>query len=301
VFGFFNITLLRIIRVARTMRIVEHVGWFEGFDSLHILITAICSSFSVLVWSSLIIFSLLVAGALTSHALLQEYMYDGGYTEAQRQAVYKYFGSFTRSFISMFEMTFASHATITRTLMENVNESWAAFFLAYKCIVSLSVMKVISGVFMHETFKVCGENDDLMIIQKKRTTAEYTRKMTKLFERAAGGSGSISRKEFEQVMQDQWIRTWLSAMEINVNNVERLWMLLDDGDGRLTAEALVRGFARLKGGAKSIHVLAHVKEMQAEMVKLKAIGDSVEEVRATLAKMQLNQMPSPYEVSSTTV
>ena len=120
---------------------------------------------------------------------------------------------------------------------------------------SLSIMKVISGVFMHETFKVCGENDDLMIIQKKRTTAEYTKKMTKLFKRAAGdGGASITREQFEKLMQDQWIRTWLSAMEINVNNVERLWILLDDGDGRLTAEELVKGLARLKGGAKSIHV-----------------------------------------------
>ena len=91
-------------------------------------------------------------------------------------------------------------------------------------------------------------------------------------------------------MQDPWIRTWLSAMDINVNNFERLWMLLDNGDGQLTAEELVRGLGRLRGGAKSIHMLAHIKAMNEGMANVQAIGESVKEMRGELGQIQLKQL-----------
>jgi len=301
VFGAFNAMTFRLVRLCRLMRLVQHMGWFQAFDALHMLITAIVASFPVLVWSTLILFALLVAAALTSQNLLQDFFQDAEYTEAQRTAVYVYFGSFTRSFISMFEIAFASHALITRTVMENVSETWAVYFCAYKCVVSLSVLRVISGVFMHETFKVCSEDDELMIIQKRRAHATHVKKMKKLFQHVnSDADDGLSWPQFEAVLRDDWVNMWLSAMDIDVSNVERLWSLLDDGDGCLTADELVDGVTKLKGSAKSVDMLAHIREMDvlgSRVADIHTIVEGVAEIRDALGKMQLKNMQATSGMS----
>lgn len=47
-----------------------------------------------------------------------------------------------------------------------------------------------------------------------------------------------------------------------MNDVDILWKLLDDGDGALSLDELVRGVGRLKGGARSIDLIYFQLELQ---------------------------------------
>jgi len=201
----------------------------------------------------------------------------------QRRQVYKYFGTFTRALVTIFEISFASHVPVCRTVMENVDEGYAIFFLIYKCVVGLSIMKVITGVFLHETFKVCSEDDELMIIQKKRAMEEHKKKMEKLFARVdESGDGVLSKDEFTKVMKDEWVKTWLSAMDLDTSHVERLWKLVDDGDGNVTAGELVKGVSKLKGAAKSVDMNHIVHEIDSIKAFSKRIFRDVGEMRSNL-------------------
>merc|ERR1719506_1790037 len=71
-----NPMILRLARIAKLMRVVRHVGWLQSFDSLHMLIAAIKSSLSVLVWSSMILVALLVISSLVTNGLLASYLED---------------------------------------------------------------------------------------------------------------------------------------------------------------------------------------------------------------------------------
>jgi len=207
----------------------------------------------VLIWSVLLLFCFLAIVSLVTNALLMPYLEDLDEDPAGQRAVYQFFGSFSRSFFSMFDMAFHSHAPIMRVIMEKVDEGWAVYFLAYKCLVGLSVMKVITGVFLHETFKVCSEDDVLMIMQKKRAVKTNTRKMSKLFASLNDDGGTtLTWDEFQDVLTNDWVRMWLNAMGLDTSNAARLWYLLDaSGDGELTAEELVKGVSKLKGSATS--------------------------------------------------
>lgn len=249
-----NPIILRLVRLMRLMRLVRHLGWFEAFDSLHMLISAIKASFSVLVWSTMILMALLCVSSLGMNGMLSDFMQDPSEDLKSRSEVYSYFGTFTRSMISMFEISFASHAPIMRIIMNEVGEGYALFFVVYKCIVGLSVMKVITGVFMHETFKVCSTDDELMVIQHKRAVLEQTRKMEKLFKKAdSSQDGKLSWQEFQKIMVDPWLVHWLSAQELDTHHIERLWELMDeDHNYHITPQELVMGVDMLRGTAKSI-------------------------------------------------
>jgi len=156
--------------------------------------------------------------------------------------------------------------------MEEVNEAYAIFFLAYKCLVGLSVFKVITGVFLHETFKVCSEDDELVIIQKKRTLRKNTIKVEKIFKEVdKSGDGVLEWEEFEKIAKDPWLVDWLSAMDLDAKNAARLWKLMRNADGRLTAEDLVKGVSRLRGQAKSIDMNQVVMELDEFRASLEAV------------------------------
>jgi voltage-gated sodium channel len=287
-----NPLVLRVCRLARLMRLVRHAGWLSSFDSLHMLISAIKASFSVLVWATIILLILLVIVALAMNGNLVDYMEDLDKPRAKRAEVYLYFGTFTRSLISIFEISFANHVAVTRTVMENVEEYYAIYFLLYKCVVGLSVFNVVIGVFLHETFKVCSEDDELMIIQKRRTQKEHIRKMNRLFSKVdESGDGLLSKDEFEKVMKDEWVHTWLSAMDLDISHVDRLWELVDDGDGNVTADELVEGVSKLKGAAKSVDLNHMAFEFQA----LKAV---VEDVRADIRNMDTKMVRKISKISN---
>merc|ERR1719171_1141632 len=80
-----------------------------------------------------------------------------------RQQVFLYFGTFTRATLTMFEVTLANWVPACRLLSNNVNEAYAMLFILYKCVVGFAIIKVITGVFLHETFKVAQGDDELMI------------------------------------------------------------------------------------------------------------------------------------------
>jgi len=282
---FLNPMILRLGRLARLMKVVRHVGWFRQFDSLHMLISAIRSSLMVLVWSALILISLLAVSALVAHGTLAGYLDDDHMPIDQRMNIFTHFGTFTRAFISMFEITFAGHAPVTRAVLENVGEGSAFALLVFKLIVSLSIMKVITGVFLHETFKVCSEDDELMIVQRQRVVNQHRKKMKRLFSNLnRDGDDALSWDEFEELMNDNWLRQWLQSMEIDTNHLRRLWALLDNGDGRLTADELILGVGRLKGSARSIDMLYNVHSVEAIQATLDDVHVSIKHMKHMQAR-----------------
>merc|ERR1739848_321673 len=102
----------------------------------------------------------------------------------------------------------------------------------------------------------------------------HLKKMQALFQHLDDDdSGALTLDEFRHCAKDLYIRTWLSAMDLDVQDVDAVFYLLDDGDGKLSAEDLVRGVSHLKGTARSIDVMAMMKQVQRQGEMLRMIGE----------------------------
>jgi len=184
--------------------------------------------------------------------------------------VFKYFGTFARTMLTMFEITLGNWMPPCRALVENVSEWYLLFSLAHKLLIGFSVVSVITGVFIQETFKVATTDDKIMLMQKERAIKVHTKKMVELFSHAdTDGNGALDREEFNAAMNDDSIRAWLSSMGLDVDDVDNLFTLMDDGDEELTAEEVMKGVSRLKGPARSIDMvtLLYVHRRQEELLK----------------------------------
>jgi len=269
--------LLQLLRLFRLVRLARLIRTLEGLDVLYIMTTAIKGMSQILVWAVCLLSVMLMTCALALTQVLQASYFNEaaviGYTpgelEMQRE-LYQYFGSFTRCFLSMWEMTLANWPKVTRLLSEEVSEWFMLLCVMHKITIGFAVIGVINGVILLETFKVAATDDMIMVRQKKRASEMMKSKMTALFEALdQEGDGTISRSEFVVIGDIPEVKTWLASMDIETDDLSTLFNLIDDdGSGGITTEELVARVPRIKGAARCMDMLA-------VMQKLDRLGEAV--------------------------
>jgi len=249
--------LLRLARLMRLLRLLRLIRKIKLFDSLYLMTTAMRCSFSVLVWSIVVLALVLMLLALFLQSVLEVYIVDKQKPEAARLEVFMFYGSFARAMLTMFEITLGNWMPPCRALVENVSEWWMLFVLAHKVVIGFSVVTVITSVFIQETFKVATVDDKIMINSKERARRTHIKKVEAFFGQAdQDGNGSVDVDEFSRVLADAKLRTWLGAMGLEVRDTTQLFKLLDaNGDGQIHVNELVDGISRLKGTATSYDLM----------------------------------------------
>merc|ERR1719240_75384 len=165
------------------------------FDSLRVIGKAIFASGPVLLWVTLLLFLVETMFGLILHSSLVTYMKDPDKTDLQRETAFKYFGTYSRTMVTMTELTLGNFIPVLRFLFDNVNEYYGFAVLAYKLTIGFGVMRVITGVFINETFRSVASDDELMVVQKKRAQQGHMKKMHNLLERAdSSGDSCIQRR-----------------------------------------------------------------------------------------------------------
>merc|ERR1719487_333546 len=96
-----------------------------------------------------------------------------------------------------------------------------------------------------------------MIHEQQNKKKRYIQKLGSVFRAVdMDRSGTLSKDEFNVVMANPKVKTWLQVLELEVHDAEALFRLLDDGDGEVTYDEFLKGVMRLKGQARSIDVVA---------------------------------------------
>jgi Ca2+-binding EF-hand superfamily protein len=275
--------LVRMARLARLLRFVRVVKSIQAFDSLYLIAKAVRSSLAALTWSSLVLLLLEMMMALFLNVMLEDFWSDTTKPMEDRQLIFDYFGTFTRALQSMIEMLLGNWYTITRLLTSNVSEWYVLFGVSHQLVIGFAVIEVITGVFLHQTFKVANLDDGILLNETKREAKSQTEKMIRFFENAdKDGNGELSPDEFREILEKDKVREWLSAMGLDVVHVEKVFQLFDiNGDGNLTAEELIAGTLQLKGQAKAMELAllrARVEEIHGMLKPQKPSMSSVKEL-----------------------
>jgi len=130
-------------------------------------------------------------------------------------------------------------------------------------------------MFMQETLKVASSDDHLMIRQRERAVATHRKKMSRLFNAMdTNGSGYLNADEFQEMMSEPMVQSWLASMELDVRDADMLFMLADeDNDQQLSLDDLVHSTSRLKGPAKSVDLISLSREQRRMGRLLKRVAE----------------------------
>lgn len=228
-----------------------------------------------------------IAAGMCISQLLQDFMLGGPpvadlssqadkLLHNERLEVFEYFGTFSRTLVSMFEITTANWAPSCRLLVKNVNEWYSLFFVIYRCCVCFAVIRVIGAVFITETMRVVAANDDVAAMRKKK---EKTMQMKKLqamfFELDESGDGSLNHDEFLNLIHDPKMKVTASALEIDTSELEELFHILADEDGEIGIDDFIKSLMGIQGVATRL----------AQFKLLKYSSHRFETLSSTLANM----------------
>eukprot|EP00929_Paragymnodinium_shiwhaense_P072061 TRINITY_DN36584_c0_g1_i1.p1 TRINITY_DN36584_c0_g1~~TRINITY_DN36584_c0_g1_i1.p1 ORF type:complete len:675 (+),score=135.94 TRINITY_DN36584_c0_g1_i1:142-2166(+) len=282
-----NPMVLRLFRIVRLLRLLKLVKAIQLFDVLHLLVASLRMSAKVCMWSLALLLFFMFGVALVLTHLLEEYVVDDSMDLSARQEVFDYFGTFTRSILSMFELTLGNWIPITRCLQNNVSEWYVLVILIYQGTVVFAVLKVINGIFLHETFKAVASDDDLLIRQKERQVQKNISKMAVLFSEAdESNDGYLCFEEFASVLQDPRVKNWLACMDCDLKDADAatVYELLEqDVRQPISAQEFVGGFLRLKGVAKAIDMVKALHETKKVQFRLEEDTKRVEALLVELA------------------
>mmetsp|Transcript_48297 Transcript_48297/g.108501 ORF Transcript_48297/g.108501 Transcript_48297/m.108501 type:complete len:397 (+) Transcript_48297:3-1193(+) len=250
-----NPILFRLLRIGKLARAIRMVTMNSVLASLQLLIKCIAASTNMLFWSfCLLTFVQCVAGMVAS-TLCREFISNANGDPQLREEVFRYYGTFSRTFLTMFEILFANWSPPCRVLVENISEWFSIFFLLYRCVLGFAVLNVVNAVFVQQTMKTASSDEELAFKQKERDTNLYTRKVKKLFQTMdSSGDGTINREEFAKLVNSPMLKFWMSQLELEYHDLMSLFEFLDNGDGEITLMEFIEGASRLRGGAKALDI-----------------------------------------------
>jgi hypothetical protein len=255
------------------------------------MVTALKGSVLVLAWSFLLLLTLHVALALFVNQALHLWYFSESHAEEQTR-VFAYFGSFSRSLLTMFEFTLGNWIPPARVLMENVHEGLIIYAILHKMILGFAIIGVVNGVFIQETFKVATLDDAIMVRQTARKEVAHIAKMKRLFEKAdLDDNCTVDLKEWLSVFENKWVQTWLKAQDFDVRDPARLFGELSDENGRLTPSALVKGTGRLKSEASPMATRRLLNEVR----------DSVKRIERQFHLYEARSLETSFPISEPVV
>jgi len=250
-----NPILFRLLRLGKLARAIRMINMTSVLGSLQLLVKCLASSSNMLFWSfCLLTFVQCVAGLIVS-TLCRGFFEDDSYDVELRERVFRYYGTFTRTFLTMFEILFANWGPACRVLVEDFSEWFSIFFLLYRCVLGFAVLNVVNAVFVQQTMKTAGSDEELAFKQKEKDAAMYTRKVKRLFQTIDdSGDGTLNLEEFSKLVQSPKLKFWMSQLELEYHDLLSLFEFLDNGDGEITLMEFIEGAARLRGGAKALDI-----------------------------------------------
>ncbi|CAE7640122.1 unnamed protein product [Symbiodinium sp. CCMP2592] len=285
--------LFFVARIARAARLVKET---VQFTNLQLLVKCLIASKGMLTWSFMLlaVFQFMAAiflGLLVEHYLL----HDGAAPMPAKEEVFRYYGTFTRTYLTTFEIMFANWAPSCRVLVDNISEWFTVFFLVYRCIFGFAVLNVVSAVFIQQTMKTASSDEELAFRQKEKDIMLYNRKVKKLFQSIdSSGDGNINLEEFEKLVQSPKLRFWMAQLELEYHDLMSLFEFLDNGDGNITLAEFIEGAGRLRGTAKALDIWrmeTKIEVLFEEVLKmLSAHGDVT-----SLPELVETQVSSPME------
>jgi len=239
--AFFNPTMIRVVRLVRIVRMIKMVRSVRAFDSLYLILRSIQASVGALFWSFVLLFMIQTMVGMFFSQMLRTYIDDTSQNLEARRKVFGYWGTFTRTMITMFEVTLANWATSCRVLIDNVSEAYGVAYILYRCMFCFAVVRVIAAVFITETNRVTANDDEMAILRSRRTAARQLQKLRDFFaEVDLNGDGWLSWSEFQQALDDPLVKQWLTTLGVEMIELEDLFDLMDDGDGQISMDELLQ-------------------------------------------------------------
>lgn len=243
--------IIRIFKITRLLQVVRSLRIVKFISALRALVMSVVDTTRQLLWALILLGLVQYSfGILFTDAVL-DYAASNGPDEAQM----RYFGTVYTSVITLFrailgglDWEYAADALLP------VGAFWVQIFHLYIAFSGFAVLNVMTGVFVNSAIKT-RERDHETLMQNKSHFKDLVSKIWSKMD--ADGSGQITITEFERMFDDESMKAFFSAIEINAVDAWTLFDVLDvDGDHTISLDEFMERCIQLHGPARSVDLYA---------------------------------------------
>merc|ERR1712007_383106 len=157
-----RLSFLRLVNIFKILRCMRMLRLVSRVEPLTLLIRSIRLSIPSVLWSVVLLLVVQIAASIFMTTSLQSYLRDERADPEDKADVYTFFGTFTRSFITVLEMTLATGtwSRCGRVVVFKVSGFYMLFFFGYPILVSFATIRVIAALFLKDTLAAGAKQDE---------------------------------------------------------------------------------------------------------------------------------------------
>lgn len=249
-----NPTMIRALRLFKVVRVLKALHHIKKLEALFLLLKSISASLAAMGWSAIVLLLFQGACGLFLSQVMFFYLQDGAPEDARTEQLFKYFGTFVNTMVTMFEITFSNWVPVARFLYEDVGAAYGVGVVFYRCMVCLAVVGTITSLFIFETTRIAAGDDELMMVKKRRSKEVALANLKKDLW-AEGVGHTMTKDEFLAGMKDETVQIWLNKHGYDMHDLMFLFDLLDqDNRHEIQAGMFMEGMIHLKATAMAVDV-----------------------------------------------
>jgi len=272
------LTVLRALRLIRLVR-VARVEWFQ---EVWLLMRGMIESMRMLFWTVVVIafitYIFAIFGVVLISADVQDEYEKALEAPATNQqdmeeltALNEHLGGVMAFMFTLVQvLTLDSWTQVVRVAMKYSQFSWI-FFYMYVSLAVLVLMNIVTAVLVDNALMNSKKDAQEVAAAKEREKRHAFRQFRALFEvMDADGSGGLTREEFEVAFAQPNVRRQLAALDIQPEDCEEIFNLLDTGDGVLSLEEFFEGIQRMEGTATAKDLFRVLKKTELLSTRIKS-------------------------------
>jgi hypothetical protein len=268
-----GVSVLRTLRILRIIRLLRASHVFPILRNLKTMLYALTGSASafgaamIFLMAIVYIFALLFMQGVIRYCRLDEKERSVSWLEKLEEN----YGSLDKTFWTLIgSVTGGSDWIAMAEPLAAIGPAYRGCFLVYILFVMFALLNILNGIFVNAAMQSSAMNRELAIDTVMTDREDMIEGMVNLFMEAdSDNSGSISWREFERYIQDEKIKAYFMALDLDISSVEKIFRLLDeDSNESLGLIEFVEGCIKLRGTAKMVDITLMKKEYAASFISL---------------------------------
>jgi len=267
----------QVIRVLRLVRVVRAVRLLPAFRVLWTLMSGLLDSFNTLLWTFVMIVSVLWIFAIFGVYWIGRAEEFEGDPEA-----FLYFGDTWKTLFTLFQIaTLDSWTAVARPLMKR-SAVVCPYFLCVIAVVTFVLMNLITAVIVEHAFNQAKEDEELVAHElKKEQEAEISELCDIFKEIDLDGSGMLDKEEYDQaIMYNPRIKAKIEVLEMTQQELLDLWSLFAGADGELSVEEFERGMRSIRGEARAKDTFTCVRRLHRVNKRMATLIETIASLQA---------------------
>jgi len=259
---------LRFARVLSLVLVTDVIRQHRFFRELRIMVHALAGAVKVLLWSSLLIFMiLLIFGTVLSEGALAFLIRNevaaadapGGARPAQGAPaeLQGRFGSLFGAVLTLFQsMSGGLDWEQAWQAVGVLGWGYRSVYLLFICFSLFAMLNVVTAVFIESTMARSMSDRGLVVQNELMEKKDFLTGMRTIFrELDVDADGELTNEELRRRMLEPEIGAYFSQLGMDVDEVGKLFFLLDrDKSGAIDPEEFMFGCLKFRGEAKSLDI-----------------------------------------------